>query len=206
SSHCSPGSRLPSPQKGSGGSVVSSVSGPSVASEPEVPSPVPSSSPVSGSEVSPLSSVPRSLDPLPPTAGSEPQPTSVITADSVHEVQRMAARYSMRKALSTSKWAWRCDHVRVDRGAAMSTSLLITQCLQNDFVKPIGRFDAIPNQLHVGHAEALRLLGETPSEGPIERVMQWAYAQSDELVRVVHIRDWHDPDAPDQRSHLALFG
>ncbi|KIG14973.1 Protein-tyrosine phosphatase-related protein [Enhygromyxa salina] len=85
-------------------------------------------------------------------------------------------------------------------------SLLITQCLQNDFVKPIGRFDPIPNQLHVGHAEALRLLGETPAEGPVERMMQWAYAQPDELVRVVHIRDWHDPSQPEQRSHLAQFG
>jgi protein-tyrosine phosphatase/nicotinamidase-related amidase len=88
----------------------------------------------------------------------------------------------------------------------MATSLLITQCLQNDFVEPIERFDPIPNQLHVGHAEALRLLGAIPSEGPVERVMQWAYAQPDELVRVVHIRDWHDPHAPAQRSHLAQFG
>lgn len=88
----------------------------------------------------------------------------------------------------------------------MATRLLITQCLQNDFVKPIGRFDPIPNQLHVGHAEALRLLGHSPAEGPVERVMQWAYAQPDERVRVVHIRDWHDPHEPAQRSHLAQFG
>lgn len=88
----------------------------------------------------------------------------------------------------------------------MTTSLLITQCLQNDFVKPIGRFDPIPNQLHVGHAEALRLLGENPSEGPVERVMRWAYAQPDERVRVIHVRDWHDPTHPAQRSHLAQFG
>ncbi len=88
----------------------------------------------------------------------------------------------------------------------MPTSLLITQCLQNDFVEPIERFDPIPNQLHVGHAEALRLLGATPAEGPVERMMQWAYAQPDALVRVVHIRDWHDPTQPDQASHLAQFG
>lgn len=88
----------------------------------------------------------------------------------------------------------------------MATSLLITQCLQNDFVKPIGPFDPIPNQLHVGHAEALRLLGRNPSEGPVERVMQWAYAQPDERVQVVHIRDWHDPREPAQRAHLAQFG
>lgn len=88
----------------------------------------------------------------------------------------------------------------------MPTSLLITQCLQNDFVKPIGRFEPIPNQLHVGHGEALRLLGFEPSEGPIQRAMQWAYAQPDARVRVIHIRDWHDPDQPDQRGHLAQFG
>ena len=88
----------------------------------------------------------------------------------------------------------------------MSTSLLITQCLQNDFVKPIGRFEPIPNQLHVGHAEAQRLLGLEPSEGPVQRAMQWAYAQPDARVRVIHIRDWHDPSHPDQRSHLAQFG
>ena len=88
----------------------------------------------------------------------------------------------------------------------MPTSLLITQCLQNDFVKPLGRFDPIPNLLHVGHAEALRLLGENPSEGPVERIMQWAYAQADELVRIIHVRDWHDPTQPDQRAHLAQFG
>lgn len=90
--------------------------------------------------------------------------------------------------------------------ARRMASLLLTQCLQNDFVQPIGRFDPIPNQLHVGHAEALRLLGHSPAEGPVERVMQWAYAQPDARLRVVHIRDWHDPHEPAQRSHLAQFG
>src|SRR5262249_33763921 len=41
-------------------------------------------------------------------------------------------------------------------------SLLFTQCLQNDFVKPVGRYDVVPNRLHVGFAEALRLMGEIP--------------------------------------------
>ncbi len=88
----------------------------------------------------------------------------------------------------------------------MSASLLITQCLQNDFVKPIRRFDPIPNHLHVGHSEAARLMGATPAEGPIERVMQWAYAQPDDALRLVHIRDWHDPGNPEQAAHLAQFG
>ena len=43
------------------------------------------------------------------------------------------------------------------------SALLFTQCLQNDFVKPIGRFEPLPNRLHVGYAEALRLMGEDPA-------------------------------------------
>ncbi|MHC5019294.1 MAG: isochorismatase family protein [Planctomycetota bacterium] len=88
----------------------------------------------------------------------------------------------------------------------MPTALLITQCLQNDFVKPIGRFDPIPNRLHVGYAEAQRLMGANPAEGPVARVMQWAYAQPDEELRVIHIRDWHDPADPVVRAHLDQFG
>ncbi len=88
----------------------------------------------------------------------------------------------------------------------MAPSLLFTQCMQNDFVKPIGRYEPIPNQLHVGFAEALRLMGENPAEGPVARTMRWAYELPDEKLRVVHIRDWHDPDDPDQAGHLEMFG
>ena len=35
-------------------------------------------------------------------------------------------------------------------------SLLISQCLQNDFVKPLGKFASMPNQLHIGGEEARR--------------------------------------------------
>ena len=42
----------------------------------------------------------------------------------------------------------------------MKQSILITQCLQNDFTKLIGKFDGIPNLLHVGFEEARRLLSE----------------------------------------------
>lgn len=85
-------------------------------------------------------------------------------------------------------------------------AMLITQCLQNDFVKPIGRLEPLPNLLHVGHDEARRLLGENPSEGPLERAMQWAYAQPPHNLAIVHIRDWHDADDPGQRDHLEHFG
>lgn len=85
-------------------------------------------------------------------------------------------------------------------------SLIITQCLQNDFVKPIGRFEPLPNLLHVGHEEAKRLLGEDPAEGPIAKVMRWAQQQSADDLKIIHIRDWHDKSDPRQRSHLLQFG
>jgi len=87
-----------------------------------------------------------------------------------------------------------------------SQSLLITQCLQNDFVKPIGRYDRMPNLLHIGHDEARRLLGDEPATGPIARIMNWAHTEGREHVRVIHIRDWHDPTDPWQAAHLAQFG
>lgn len=85
-------------------------------------------------------------------------------------------------------------------------SLLITQCLQRDFVKPIGRQDPVPNYLHIGHEEARRLMGDRPEEGPIARVMKWAYDQGPERLRLIHIRDWHERGAPGQVSHLHRFG
>jgi protein-tyrosine phosphatase/nicotinamidase-related amidase len=88
----------------------------------------------------------------------------------------------------------------------MSQSILITQCLQNDFVRPIGRHDKLPNLLHVGFDEAQRLMGEDPAEGPVARVMRWAYDLPDDRLRVIHIRDWHDPEDPGQKSHLEQFG
>lgn len=86
------------------------------------------------------------------------------------------------------------------------TNLLISDCLQRDFVGPIGRFQSLPNSLHVGHEESLRLLGADPAQGPVARLMAWAHQQPDEKLRVVHIRDWHDPGDPVQAEHLARFG
>lgn len=88
----------------------------------------------------------------------------------------------------------------------MATSLLFTQCLQNDFVKPIGRFEPLPNRLHVGYAESLRLMGENPTEGPIARVMRWAHDQPDEKQRLIHIRDWHNPNEKHVQDHFEIFG
>ncbi len=85
-------------------------------------------------------------------------------------------------------------------------SILITQCLQHDFVAPLAPHEPLPNALHVGHQEAQRLLGADPSSGPLAQLMQWTREQSDEHLVVLHIRDWHDPDDPAQRAHLERFG
>lgn len=85
-------------------------------------------------------------------------------------------------------------------------SILITQCLQNDFVELIDKYDPIPNQLHVGYEEARRLLGEKAEEGPVNTLLEWAYDTSEDTLELVHIRDWHNPDDPAQKDHLEQFG
>jgi len=88
----------------------------------------------------------------------------------------------------------------------MNRALLITQCLQNDFVKPLGPHDPLPNLLHIGHSESKRLLGENPAEGPIAKIMAWAYQLPDDALDLIHIRDWHDHNDSAQKSHLEQFG
>lgn len=87
-----------------------------------------------------------------------------------------------------------------------SPAVLITQCLQDDFVKSIGRYDPLPNTLHVGFEEARRLMGHDPATGPVGRVMRWAHGRPADELRIIHIRDWHDPADPRQASHLQRFG
>lgn len=86
----------------------------------------------------------------------------------------------------------------------MSVSILITQCLQNDFVKPIGKFDKLPNQLHIGSVESKRLLGEHPEQGMLMNMMNWAYKQKE--LEIIHIRDWHNENDKQQVGHLNQFG
>jgi len=86
-------------------------------------------------------------------------------------------------------------------------AILIADCLQNDFVAPINRYDPLPNLLHVGCDEANRLVGQWPAQGPVARTMRWATTQATEgELLLIQIRDWHDPDDPDQRTHLERFG
>src|SRR6516162_10904114 len=86
------------------------------------------------------------------------------------------------------------------------SSVLVTESLQRDFVDPIGPHEPLPNELHVGHTEAVRLLGEDPSVGPLAQLMDWVGEVPSEEIEIVHIRDWHDADDPAQRDHLRTFG
>eukprot|EP01027_Heterolobosea_sp_BB2_P012955 GEZU01018736.1.p1 GENE.GEZU01018736.1~~GEZU01018736.1.p1 ORF type:complete len:112 (+),score=13.21 GEZU01018736.1:324-659(+) len=40
------------------------------------------------------------------------------------------------------------------------------------------------------------------------RIMLWARSQPTESFEILHIRDWHDPDAPNSKDnlHLKIFG
>jgi protein-tyrosine phosphatase/nicotinamidase-related amidase len=88
----------------------------------------------------------------------------------------------------------------------MKQSILITQCLQNDFVEPIQKYDPIPNLLHVGYSESRRLMGENPSEGAVIAFMEWALKQPKDSLEIIHIRDWHNSEDLNQKEHLAQFG
>lgn len=87
----------------------------------------------------------------------------------------------------------------------MTKSILITQCLQNDFTEPIGVHDPLPNELHIGFEESKRLIGENPKEGMLIQFMNWAYEKPNNL-KVINIRDWHDENDPSQAQHLEQFG
>jgi protein-tyrosine phosphatase/nicotinamidase-related amidase len=90
----------------------------------------------------------------------------------------------------------------------MSThhAVLITQCLQRDFVDPVSPFEPLPNALHVGPEESARLLGAVPADGPIAQLLRWARARPTDAFDVLHIRDAHDPTDPAQADHLRTFG
>lgn len=89
---------------------------------------------------------------------------------------------------------------------AKPSAILITQCLQNDFTSLLDKYDPLPNALHVGYAESNRLLGEMAEHGPVYSLIEWAYQTPIENLEIIHIRDWHDADAIEQKDHLLQFG
>lgn len=88
----------------------------------------------------------------------------------------------------------------------MAISILITQCLQKDFVEPVAHDSPLPNKLHVGWDEARRLMGHDTQTGPVAQLTHWARGQSPEKLHIIHIRDWHDANDELQKEHLEMFG
>jgi nicotinamidase-related amidase len=85
-------------------------------------------------------------------------------------------------------------------------TILISQCLQNDFVSPIGKYDNLPNLLHIGYDESSRLVGENINAGPLYLFMKWLIHSSNNEVVKIHIRDWHNLNDELQKPHLDKFG
>lgn len=85
-------------------------------------------------------------------------------------------------------------------------TIVISQCLQNDFIKPIGKYDNLPNLLHIGYDESSRLVGNDVATGPLLVFMNWLNAVSNQDIVKIHIRDWHDSSDSEQKAHLEKFG
>ena len=143
----------------------------------------------------------------PPTvavAASSPPVTAPMTPTVMMTALRCTARGSTLAPVPRMISPYNISGRR--RTVASQRAILITECLQNDFVRPVGRYDRLPCTLHVGHAEARRLMGDDPSAGPVARTMRWAARAVGDRLLLIHIRDWHDGDAAEQQAHLARFG
>lgn len=84
-------------------------------------------------------------------------------------------------------------------------TILISQCLQYDFVKPIGKYENLPNLLHIGYDESSRLVGNEITNSPLYNFIDWLNASNQNILKV-HIRDWHKNEDLNQQQHLSKFG
>ncbi len=78
--------------------------------------------------------------------------------------------------------------------------ILLTQCVQADFLGPLREGDPLPNLVHVGALESLRLVGP---RGSLLNFLRAAHATSEEVLGIIHIVDRHDPAK--HRDHFDLF-
>lgn len=82
-------------------------------------------------------------------------------------------------------------------------TILITRGIQNDYCG-IG----YKSSVHIGTDEAIRLHGtrEKVGESNFEGLVSWARKQSPDSFALIHVRDIHRLDDPEQGEHLAKFG
>lgn len=79
-------------------------------------------------------------------------------------------------------------------------ALLLSQCVQADFVAPLVEDAPLPSLVHVGHAEAERLCGPA---GALAGFLADAHAIPERDLGIVHLCDQHDPVR--DRAHLERF-
>lgn len=79
-------------------------------------------------------------------------------------------------------------------------SILITNCLQRDFVGRLMEGASLPNLVHIGRNESERLLGEG---GALIPFLSACYASDPADLAIIHVVDMHDPQL--HRQHLERF-
>lgn len=80
--------------------------------------------------------------------------------------------------------------------------LLVTECLQEDFLRPLGPGEAPETRIHPGRAAALRLMAELPA---VLGAFAAAQRRSGRHA-AVHVRDFHLPGNEKDAEHFAAFG
>jgi nicotinamidase-related amidase len=80
------------------------------------------------------------------------------------------------------------------------SAILVTQCVQNDFVRSLAPGEPLPNLVHVGRLEAERLCG---SAGALVGFLEQAHGVEPERLAIVHVVDEHDPVR--HAAHLERF-
>lgn len=78
----------------------------------------------------------------------------------------------------------------------MSLSVLITLDLVQDFIGEVPEGHPRP-RVHIGEAEARRILGERPEDGPLARFLRACHERAWRGFKIVHLRDWHTPNDPE---------
>jgi len=91
-----------------------------------------------------------------------------------------------------------------DEGRDFDGSVLLTQCLQRDFLDPQ---PPSPNRLHVGARMVQRVRGDGKSPDRLANFIRAVYtAPGCDNATVLNVRDWHDQSDPGQAEELKFFG
>ncbi|MCZ7644950.1 MAG: hypothetical protein M5U26_06650 [Planctomycetota bacterium] len=91
-----------------------------------------------------------------------------------------------------------------DNGKTYEGAILLTQCLQRDFVdlEPPS-----PNRLHIGQRMVRRMRGLEHGVDRLAEFVRRCYtAPGHDNLTVINIRDWHDQADPAQADELNFFG